>query len=74
MGVAAMTDLTTEFERPLTEGEVAGLLGVSPNTLKHWRWAGKGPRYVKLVSKVAYRRQDLDEWISANVTEPGPPL
>lgn len=66
-----MTDLDTTFERPLGEHEVAELLGVSRNTLKHWRWIGKGPRYVKLVSKVAYRRQDLDEWINANVTEPG---
>lgn len=70
--VAVMTDLVAGFERPLGEKEVADLLGVSPNTLKHWRWVGKGPRYVKLVSKVAYRQQDLDDWINANVTEPGP--
>lgn len=69
-----MTSVAGEFERPLGEKEVAELLGVSPNTLKHWRWVGRGPRYLKLVSKVAYRRQDLDEWINANVTEPGCPL
>lgn len=68
-----MTDLGTSFDRPLTEHEVAELLGVSPNTLKHWRWIGKGPRYVKLVRKIGYRRQDLDEWINASVKEPGPP-
>jgi predicted DNA-binding transcriptional regulator AlpA len=66
-----MTDLATGYARPLSEREVADLLGVSPNTLKHWRWIGKGSRYVKLVSKVAYRQQDLDAWINANVTEPG---
>ena len=65
-----MTEIA-EFERPLPEKEVADLLGVSPNTLKHWRWVGKGPRYVKLVSKIAYRRCDLDEWINASVTDPG---
>jgi uncharacterized protein YjcR len=32
-----MTELDTTFERPLGEKEVAALLGVSPNTLKHWR-------------------------------------
>ena len=66
-----MTDLATGHARPLTEREVAEVLGVSPNTLKHWRWVGKGPRYVKLVSKVAYRQQDLDDWIDTNVTDPG---
>lgn len=66
-----MTELVTGYVRPLAEREVAELLGVSPNTLKHWRWIGKGPRYVKLVSKVAYRQQDLDDWINANVNEPG---
>jgi hypothetical protein len=56
----------------MQQGGASGvLLGVSPNTLKHWRWVGKGPRYVKLVSKVAYRQKDLDDWINANVTEPG---
>ena len=68
-----MTEQDVALERPLGEKEVALLLGVSPNTLKHWRWVGKGPRYVKLVSRVAYRRQDLNEWINAQVTEPGPP-
>ena len=65
-----MTDVKMTFERPLGEKEVAALLGVSPNTLKHGGWVGKGPRYVNLASKVAYRPQDLDEWINANVTEP----
>lgn len=66
-----MSDLVREFERPLGEREVAEILGVSPNTLKHWRWVGKGPRYVKLVHRVAYRRDDLSAWIAANVTDPG---
>ena len=66
-----MADLGTEFERPLGEREVADLIGVSPNTLKHWRWIGRGPRYVKLVFRVAYRWAYLDEWINANVAEPG---
>jgi hypothetical protein len=26
---------------------------------------------VKLVSKIAYRPRDLDEWINGNVIEPG---
>ena len=66
-----MTDSLTEFERPLSEQEVAELLGVSRNTLKHWRWVGKGPRYVKMIGKIGYRPCDLREWIDSNVSEPG---
>ena len=65
------TEPAATFERPLPEREAAELLGVSPNTLKHWRWVGRGPRYVKLVGGVAYRSCDLSAWIDANVTEPG---
>lgn len=68
-----MSESMNSFERPLAEREAATLLGVSPNTLKHWRWIGKGPRYVKLVGKVAYRPADLREWVDSNVSEPGLP-
>jgi hypothetical protein len=34
-------------------------------------WVGKGPHYVKLVHRVAYRPDDLREWIDASVTDPG---
>lgn len=65
-----MGDLAVDFEPPLGERRVADMLGVSPNTLKHWRWVGRGPRYVKLVGEVVYRLHDLAEWINANVTDP----
>ncbi|WP_173975852.1 AlpA family transcriptional regulator [Magnetospirillum sp. LM-5] len=33
--------------------------GVSPRTLEKWRWRGKGPRFLKLGGKVAYRIADV---------------
>ena len=43
----------------------AQLLGLSVKTLRRWRWAGKGPRFVKLGSAVRYHPADLDEFIAA---------
>ncbi len=62
-----------DFERPLTEREVSELLGISTNTLKHWRWVGRGPRYVQLGRKIGYRPGDLRAWIDASVTDPVTP-
>jgi predicted DNA-binding transcriptional regulator AlpA len=67
-----MASPVLEFERPLSEHEVGELLGVSVNTLKHWRWIGRGPRYVQLGRKIGYRPGDLREWIDQSVTDPGP--
>lgn len=46
-------------------GVVARQLGVKPQTLRMWRHAGRGPDYVRLGNRVAYRRADLDAWIAA---------
>jgi len=70
-GHEAMTNAVIGFERPLTEQEVGELLSISVNTLKHWRWVGKGPRYVQIGRKIGYRPADLREWIDDSVTEPG---
>lgn len=47
--------------------EAASLLGVKPQTLRRWRYAGRGPRYVRLGDNmncpVAYRLADIDEWL-----------
>ncbi|NDF11810.1 MAG: DNA-binding protein [Proteobacteria bacterium] len=51
----------------LTPTELAELWGISENTLRKWRWEGKGPRYVKLGERVVYRRNDIDAYASANI-------
>jgi predicted DNA-binding transcriptional regulator AlpA len=55
----------------LTETEAAPYLGFEPATLRIWRMKGKGPRYFKLGGRIAYKRQDLDEWIERQAREPG---
>ncbi len=40
--------------------------GLSTSTLAKLRLSGKGPTYIKLGRRVAYRPEDLDQWIDAN--------
>jgi hypothetical protein len=47
------------------ETRAAQLLDLRVKTLRRWRWAGKGPRFVKLGSAVRYALADLDMFIAA---------
>ena len=33
-----------------------------PSTLVHWRCEGRGPAFIKLGSRVAYRGLDVNQW------------
>jgi excisionase family DNA binding protein len=51
----------------LTERDLAALLGVGVSTVQQWRYAGRGPRYVKLGARlVRYHRADVEAWRTAN--------
>lgn len=50
-----------------TPSELAELWNVSENTLRKWRWEGKGPRFVKLGAKVVYRHTDIEAYSEQNV-------
>ncbi len=41
-----------------------------PSTLAHWRSEGRGPAFIKLGSRVAYRGSDLKEWLQAQTVRP----
>ena len=45
--------------------ETARILDVSPLTLRRWRWAGKGPRFVKIGAAVKYEVPTLAAMIEA---------
>ncbi len=47
----------------LTTPEAAERLGVSPTTLKMWRYHGLGPRYIKVGRLVRYDTGELDEYV-----------
>jgi hypothetical protein len=53
------------FNRPLNEREAAQILGLNVKTLRRWRWAGKGPRFLKMGSAVRYERADLEAYKAA---------
>lgn len=56
--------ITTE-DRLFPETEAAHLLGVKPETLRHWRCTGAKhqPPYVKLGRSVRYRMSALLVWM-----------
>ena len=49
----------------VNEYEAARLLGLSVKTLRRWRWAGKGPNFVKIESAVRYEPAELQALIDA---------
>jgi len=53
----------------MTPAQTAEALEVSPATLARWRWAGRGPKFVKYGKHVRYRRQDVVDFIEASIRE-----
>jgi predicted DNA-binding transcriptional regulator AlpA len=49
----------------LNERQAADLLNIKVPTLRRWRWAGKGPRFLKIGGAVRYDRADLEGFISS---------
>ncbi len=47
----------------LDEAKLAARLGVSRATLQSWRYAGKGPRYIKIGRLIRYRAADVDAYL-----------
>ena len=59
----------------LREQQVANLLNVQVATLRRWRWAGQGPRWVKLGAAVRYDPEDINAFVTAgrrtSTSDPG---
>ena len=45
--------------------ELAGIIGVSADTLKRWETRRIGPPCIRIGRKVLYRRSSVQDWISA---------
>ncbi|MET9067248.1 MULTISPECIES: helix-turn-helix transcriptional regulator [Streptosporangium] len=45
-----------------TTKEVAARFRTSPSTVRYWRYAGIGPRGVKIGTKVLYRESEIRRW------------
>ena len=53
----------------LTPRETAQRLRIDHKTLANWRVQGRGPKFVKIGSKVVYRVADVEAFESGNVRE-----
>ena len=51
----------------LTEEQVADQLSITTNTLRKWRWLGKGPAFIKIGAAVRYEADTLATFIKSNV-------
>jgi hypothetical protein len=68
MGKSDSKPATAVLERMNTE-RAASYLGMRPTTLNNWRIAGKGPRFLRIGSRVMYRQQDLDAYLETRTVE-----
>ena len=48
----------------MSRKEVAAVIGVAPQTLARWAWAGGGPPYIRIGKLAKYRRAEVLSWIS----------
>jgi hypothetical protein len=55
--------------RHLTQAQLAERLGVSQRTREGWRYRGKGPAYLRLEGRVAYRLTDVERFEQACLQE-----
>lgn len=62
----AAPDTVVSLPRLLTQKELAEYLNKSTAWCERARWAGDGPRFVKLGRHVRYRADDVLAWIEEN--------
>lgn len=62
-------DALSQSDRLLDVNETAEILGISKSSLYSMRYLGDAPPAVKVGSRLRWRRSDLDQWISEQLTE-----
>ena len=50
--------------KAIDDVKASELIGVAVQTLRNWRFEGKGPPYIKCGRAVRYRVKDLAEWMN----------
>lgn len=55
-------DLERTSDPYRTTEEVAIRYRTAPSTIRYWRHAGKGPKGVRIGSRVLYRESELQRW------------
>jgi predicted DNA-binding transcriptional regulator AlpA len=68
MNIGPKRKVFTTSSQLLTTTEVAGLTGLSVETLAQWRSQVRGIPYVKISRNcVRYRQCDLDDWLAERI-------
>lgn len=67
MGHAAAAAL--EVAERMNVQRAASYLSIAKSTLDKMRGDGRGPRYLRLGTRVYYRREDLDEYLRGRIVE-----
>ena len=62
-----MTQATRQ--QMLTRREAAEIIGVKPQTLRHWATLRRGPEFVKDGRKVMYPAEALQRWIDERAAD-----
>jgi hypothetical protein len=57
--------------RHLNQTELAERLGVSVRTVEGWRYRDKGPDYLRLEGRIAYRVTDVERYEAASLQKRG---
>jgi predicted DNA-binding transcriptional regulator AlpA len=65
MGFIMLSSLETDHL--LHEAEVAKILSIKVSTLRRWRWAGEGPKFIKIGAAVRYDPQALKDYLAGRV-------
>ena len=58
---------TVTLPRLMTQRELAAYLSKSTAWCERARWAGEGPKFVKLGRHVRYKADDIYSWIEENI-------
>ena len=70
-----MSSEQTNHPQLIKEAEAARILSVEISTLRRWRWAGRGPRFVRLGSAIRYETEVLTKFIKqgrrTSTSDPG---
>ena len=63
-----MTTILSKDEY-MTERALAEMWGLKRNTLQKWRSLGVGPKFLKRVGRIVYRKQDIAEFEQNNICQ-----
>jgi transcriptional regulator with XRE-family HTH domain len=55
----------------LSQKQLAQRLGVSERTIEGWRYRDKGPDYLRLEVRIAYRLADVERYEAASLQKSG---